>query len=98
VTVHIEAVSYAIEVVNSLVKEYSTYRIARAKLLIQICTHPYNEDLRAAFLSSDIDQFNSLKHLIPSVVNVFISTYDTLGKNISKIKNPRGTEPKSWMY
>ncbi|KAH7815601.1 putative proteasome activator subunit 1 (PA28 alpha) [Monocercomonoides exilis] len=98
VQAHVEAVSYAIESVAGMLQVVSTYRVARAKMLMKVCSSPYNDDLRLAFVASDVDLYHNLLQLIPNTVNVFISTYDALGKNMAKIKAPRATEAKQWLY
>ncbi|KAK2945045.1 putative Proteasome activator pa28 beta subunit [Blattamonas nauphoetae] len=98
VSAHVDAVSYNIDCVSNLLKDMSSYHLARMKLLCQITEAPYNEDLRSALTAMDVEQFNSLRQTLPNVVNVFVSTYDAIGKNIRKIKMPRLETKQRWLY
>ncbi|KAH7815949.1 putative Proteasome activator pa28 beta subunit [Monocercomonoides exilis] len=98
VSAHIEAITYAIDCATGLLQLASTYRVARGKLIMQICSSPFNDDLRKAFVASDVDLYHNLMQLIPNTVNVLISTYDALGKNMEQIKAPRTVEQKQWLY
>ena len=91
-------VSYAVDSLVTLEKEYMDFRITRAKLCVRICTAPYNEDLRAAFHATDLDLFYNLRQNVATIIDIFVSAYDALGKNMEKVKHPRQMPTKHWMY
>ena len=94
----VSTVGYAVDSLTSFTKEYTTFRIARAKLAVRICCAPHNEDLRSSFHASDLDMFYNLRQTFAAIIDVFVATYDALGKNMEKVKHPRSREQQPWMF
>lgn len=73
----------------SFLDQISRYFITRGKITSKIVKYPFLDDYRRTVLELDEKQFVSFKICLCEVRNHYLTLYDSISKNMEKIKKPR---------
>lgn len=79
-------------------EEFAKYYIARAKLVTKCIKYPHIGDYMNAVYELDKKQFLTMKISVLDLRNSYSILYDTIQKNIEKIKNPRNSDHIDRLY
>ena len=79
-------------------EDFTKYYIARAKLVTKCIKYPTIGDYRNAVYELDKKQFLTMRISVLDLRNSYSILYDTIQKNIEKIKNPRSSDHIDRLY
>ena len=79
-------------------EEFTKYYIARAKLVTKCIKYPNMGDYKNAVYELDKKQYLTMRILVLDLRNSYSILYDTIQKNIEKIKNPRSSDHIDRLY
>lgn len=79
-------------------EEFTKYYIARAKLVTKCIKYPNMGDYKNAVYELDKKQYLTMRISVLDLRNSYSILYDTIQKNIEKIKNPRSSDHIDRLY
>ncbi|XP_048361175.1 proteasome activator complex subunit 3-like [Sphaerodactylus townsendi] len=98
VSIQEETVSELQTVMNEAttgLEEICNFYTGRAKLVSKIAKYPYVEDYRRTVTEMDEKEFISLRFILSSLRNQYVTLHDMILKNVEKIKRPRSSNAET---